>query len=154
MECSGSRCGGDGISQGWVHHADMQDFRKLTAWQRAQVLAVEVYRATEAHSGAEAAGLRRQVRDAAMSIGANIAEGARAGTRAQFARYLQVSIGSCSEVESHLDLAGRLGIIGKPRVDAMVNEVVEIRRMIIVLRRRVLAADQASKRSPRRHRPT
>jgi len=120
----------------------MQDFRKIAAWQRAQALAVEVYRATAAISGVDASGLRRQVRDSAMSIGANIAEGSRAGTRAQFAKYLQISIASCSEVESHLDLAGRLGMISKARVDAMSDEVVQIRRMVIVFRRRVLAGDR------------
>ena len=130
----------------------MQDFRKLAVWQRAQVLAVEVYRATDSISGADASGLRRQVRDAAMSIGANIAEGARSGTRAQFAKYLQVSVASCSEVESHLDLAGRLGVIGKPRVDAISDEMVQIRKMLIVLRTRVLSGVDA--RAPRKLRPT
>jgi four helix bundle protein len=119
----------------------MQDFRKFAAWQRAQVLAVEVYRATDGSLAGDASGLRRQVRDAALSIGANIAEGARAGTRAQFAKYLQIAIASCSEVESHLDLGGRLGAIAKPKVDALVDEVVQIRRMTFTLRKRVLAGD-------------
>lgn len=119
----------------------MQDFRKIAAWQRAQVLAVEVYRATDSTLGGDAPGLRRQVRDAAVSIGANIAEGARAGTRAQFAKHLQIAIASCSEVESHLDLAGRLGVIAKPRVAPLVDEVVQIRRMTITYRKRVLAGD-------------
>jgi four helix bundle protein len=119
----------------------MQDFRKLAVWQRAQRLAVEVHRATEVIVSSEASGLRRQVRDSAASIGANIAEGARSGTRVQFAKYLQIAIASSSEVESHLDFAGRLGVIGQPPVDAMVDEVVQIRRMLIVFRRRVVVGD-------------
>lgn len=120
----------------------MQDFRKLAVWQRAQVLAVDVHRSTELFTATDASGLRRQVRDASSSIGANIAEGSRAGTRAQFAKYLQIAIASCSEVESHLDLTGRLGLVAKSHADEMADEVVQIRRMLIVLRRRVLAGDR------------
>jgi len=116
----------------------MQDFRKIDAWERAQVLTVELYRATAGFSVADA-GLRSQIRDSAISIGANIAEGSRSGTPAQFARYLQISIASCSEIESHLDLANRLGLIGKARVDAMSDEAVQIRKMVVGYRRRVVA---------------
>lgn len=118
----------------------MQDFRKLRVWQRAQRLAVDTHHATERLSNTAAPGLRSQLRRAAGSIGANIAEGAAADTPTQFARYLQLAIGSASEVESHLDLAGRLGAIPSERLATLADEVQQIRRMLSVLRRRVLGA--------------
>ena len=121
----------------------MQDFRKLAVWERAQLFTVDVYRATERIPPRLAAGLSRQVRDAASSIGANIAEGTNAGTRSQFARYLQIAISSCCEVESHLDLAGRLAVITPPRVAVMIEEVTQLRRMLFALRRKVQDGDSA-----------
>jgi hypothetical protein len=50
-----------------------------------------------------------------------------------------VSIASCFGIERHLDLAHRLGLIGKRRVDAMSDEVVQIRKMVVAYRMRVLA---------------
>lgn len=116
----------------------MQDFTKLIVWQRAQAFAVEVNRATARMSERQSAGLRSQLRRAASSIAANIAEGASTVGPNQFARYLQISIASASEVESHLDLAARLQFIPPFRLASLLMEVQSLRRMLIVLRRRVL----------------
>ncbi len=116
----------------------MQDFTKLIVWQRAQGFAVEVQRVTERMSERRSAGLRSQLRRASGSVAANIAEGASTAGPIQFARYLQIAIGSASEVESHLDLAARLQSIPQHRLTPLVAEVQALRRMLIVLRRRVL----------------
>jgi len=116
----------------------MQDFTKLVVWQRAQSFAISVYRATERLSESRSAGLRSQLRRAATSIAANIAEGASASGQVQFARYLQIAIGSASEVESHLDFASRLECIPPARLTPLVSEVQALRRMLVVLRRRAL----------------
>lgn len=118
----------------------MQDFTKLHTWQRAQQFTVDVFEATEALRGTRAAGLRSQLRRAAASIGANIAEGAGQDGRTQFARYLQIAIGSTSEVESHLDLAARVRLLDRTRATALSREVREIRRMLAGLRKRILLA--------------
>lgn len=82
--------------------------------------------------------LRSQVTRSAASIAANIAEGANSGGPRDFARYLQMAIGSASETESHLDLAVRLALVPAAVVMPLIDEAVAIRKMLIVLRRRVL----------------
>ena len=116
----------------------MQDFTRLEVWERAQQLAVAIYSATESLRGTHAAGLRSQLRRAGSSIGANIAEGAGQHGAAQFARYLQIAIGSTSEVESHLDLARRVGMMSESVVRPLTHETRRIRRMLAGLRKRVL----------------
>jgi four helix bundle protein len=116
----------------------MQDFRKLLVWQRAQAYAAAVYGATTTMRGRDVVSLRSQLRRASQSIAANIAEGANTAGPRDFARYLQISIGSASETESHLDLAVRTSVLDAASAMPLIDEVVEIRRMLIALRRRVL----------------
>jgi len=116
----------------------MQDFRRLVVWQKAQQLTANVHRATEHVSITRSPGLRSQLRRAASSIAANIAEGASYDGPTQFARYLQMAIGSASEVESHLDLASRRDSLPQEALAALASDTQSVRRMLIVLRRRVL----------------
>ncbi len=107
-------------------------------WQRAQEFAAAVFGATRTMRGRDVVSLRSQVRRASQSIAANVAEGANAVTPRDFARYLQIAIGSTSETESHLDLSMRTSVLDAATAMPLIDEVVEIRRMLIVLRRRVL----------------
>jgi four helix bundle protein len=116
----------------------MQDFRKLRVWQRAQYLTAQVYGATRSLRGRDVVSLRSQLTRATASISANIAEGANSAGPRDFARYLQMAIGSASETESHLDLAFRMALMPEADVMPLIDEVVAIRKMLIVLRRRVL----------------
>ena len=77
----------------------MQDFKNLKAWQKAHRLVLETYAKTANFPREEQFGLTAQVRRAAVSIAANIAEGSsRRGDR-EFAQFLRVASGSASEVE-------------------------------------------------------
>ena len=116
----------------------MQDFKKLHVWHRAQAFAASVYSVTHSLRGRDFVSLRSQLRRAAQSIAANIAEGANTSGPRDFARYLQMAIGSASETESHLDLALRTAVMPAAVAMPLVDEVVAIRKMLIVLRRRVL----------------
>ena len=117
----------------------MQDFRNLRVWQRAQTLTVTIYRATERMTDARAAGLRSQLRRAASSIGANIAEGTAQSTPSQFGRYLQMAIASATEVRSHLDLMRRIRLIRDEEWVILDVETHELIRMLVVLAKRVRA---------------
>jgi four helix bundle protein len=116
----------------------MQNFRNLLVWQRAQDLAARVYGATQRLAGADARGPRSQLRRSASSIAANIAEGAVSTSPRQFARYLEMAIGSASETESHLDFMERIGRLHPSEARPLMSEAVQTRRMLIALRRRVL----------------
>lgn len=84
---------------------DDKGFRKLLVWQRAHELVLSVYKMTEKFPKSEMFALTSQLKRAVVSIPANIAEGQGAGTKAQFARYLDIAKGSLSEVEYYLVLA-------------------------------------------------
>ena len=108
----------------------MKDFRDLKVWQRAHCLVLEVYRYTEQFPRHEAYGLRSQVRRAAASIPANLAEGCGRGTDGDFGRFVQVAMGSASELEYHVLLCRELGFF-EADVEALLQErVVEVKRML------------------------
>ncbi len=88
----------------------MGNYRKLLAWQAAHELALEVYRVTSGWAPSERYGLTAQVRRAAFSIPANIAEGnMRLGPR-EARRFFDIAWGSLAEVEYAIEFAEALGI--------------------------------------------
>ena len=86
----------------------MQDHRKLRVWQDAQEICVEVYRVTADFPREERYGLTAQVRRAAVSVGANIAEGSRRISPSDKARIFNVAQSEAAEAMSELDVALRL----------------------------------------------
>jgi len=91
-----------------------RNFRSLIAWQRADTLAVAIYQITTAEFPREEKyGLTAQIRQAAVSVAANIAEGCGRESRLDFRRFLVMAQGSLFEVEYYLLLAHRLGFINE-----------------------------------------
>jgi four helix bundle protein len=90
----------------------MMRFEKLKAWQCSHRLVLEVYRATEAWPPRELYGLTSQVRRAAVSVAANIAEGSGKRGAKEFGRYLDTALGSFSELTYLLRLSLDLHIMG------------------------------------------
>jgi len=126
----------------------MQDFRRLLVWQRAHSFALDMHPAIDAFPRRKHAELKVQMRRATDSITNNIVEGCAAATRLEFARYLDISIKSASEVDYQLQLARDLGAISYATWEPLAREVVELRKMLWGLRRRVLATSD-SRRLPR-----
>jgi four helix bundle protein len=88
-----------------------RNHKDLLVWQESVKLAVLVYRATEPFPRSEIYGLTSQIRRAATSVPANIAEGAgRTGTP-ELLRFLSIASGSLSELDSHFEIAYQLGYI-------------------------------------------
>ena len=100
------------------------------------LLAEGVYKLTRMYPREEQFGLTSQTRRAAVSVPANIAEGHGRGTRAAYASFLRIARGSLREVETHLMLAGRLGMADSADVEMLLSECNEIGRMLhaIILR--------------------
>ena len=88
-------------------------FRKLIIWQRAHQLVLLTYKLSESFPKSELFGLTSQMRRAAVSIPANVAEGYAAGGKGQFGRYLDIAQGSLAEVEYYLILALELKYINQ-----------------------------------------
>jgi len=119
----------------------MQDFKRLRVWQDGRALTVAIHEATRSIRPGEAPNLRSQLMRASMSISATVAEGAGRDTRADFARFVSMAIGSASEVEHHLKVCDDLGLIERARIDQLVDRVTQLRRMLFGLRRSLLAKD-------------
>src|SRR3990172_10832779 len=85
----------------------MRDFRKIVWWQRADRLVDLVYTVAEALPLDERFGLASQLKRAAVSIAANIAEGAGRASDLDFERFLSIAAGSASELQNHLGFVVR-----------------------------------------------
>jgi four helix bundle protein len=118
----------------------MQDFRQLLVWKRAHAFALNVRRAVEEMPRVGYADLKSQMTRASQSIVDNIVEGCGAATRLEFARYVDISIKSTSEVDYQLELARDLGVMTHDVWKPLAKEVIEIRKMLSALRRSILAA--------------
>ncbi len=89
----------------------MPPYERFLAYQRAHALALAIYRSTGRWPPNERYGLTAQLRKCAFSVGANLAEGsAKRGPR-EFRRFLDVALGSLSELAYGLQLARDLGLI-------------------------------------------
>jgi four helix bundle protein len=108
----------------------LQDFRNLKVWEKGHQLALAIYTVTTKFPKHEMYGLTSQLRRAAGSIPANIAEGCGRSGKAELARFLDISLGSASEVEYHLILAHDLGFLDEKDYRAINTQAVELKRML------------------------
>jgi four helix bundle protein len=108
----------------------VRDFRKLQVWEKAHELTQAVYRTTITVPTEELFGLTSQIRRASSSIPANIAEGCGRDGDAEFKRFLQIAMGSASELEYHLLLAHDLGYIEHEDYPRLEQNVTEVKRML------------------------
>jgi len=111
----------------------MQSFRNLRVWEKSHALTLDVYRSTGSFPKEEMYGLTRQMRRASASIGANIAEGTCRKGDCEFGRFLQIAMGSASELEYHLLLAHDLEMLKTLDYQRLSGEAVEVKRMLASL---------------------
>jgi four helix bundle protein len=111
----------------------VQDFRNLKVWQKGHVLTLAVYKQTAAFPKHELFALTSQMRRAAASIPTNMAEGCGRGSDAEFGRFLQIAMGSASELEYQLLLAHDLAYLTADAHAVMLRDVREIKRMLSAL---------------------
>ena len=111
----------------------MHNFRKLTVWNRSRVFAQEVYALTARVVRPEQRVVSAQLRRAALSVPANIAEGCGKASRAETIRYLEIACGSVSESEHHLQMAADLAILPSASCAALAEEAYQLRKMLRAL---------------------
>ena len=116
----------------------MQDHRKLTVWQRAQELCVDVYRFTADFPLEERYGMTSQMRRAAVSVGANLAEGSKRRSKVDKARVFNISESEAAEAMSVLDLAVRLRFGRKEEAKRLMDRYDELLAMLARLCEQVL----------------
>jgi four helix bundle protein len=115
----------------------MQDFRHLEVWQVAHSMTLRLYRETASFPQSEMYGLTSQLRRAAASIGANLAEGCGRGGDADFRRFVQIAMGSASELEYHLLLARDLGLLAPQPYQDIQEQLGSVKRMLSGLLKRL-----------------
>ena len=114
----------------------MSDFRKLQVWQKAHVLSL--HSTTFARLFArKRAGLADQITRAADAIPTHIAEGRGSSTDRDFARYITMAIKEANELESHFQRAVDEGLCSASEHIAVTEAVVEVRKMLTGLRKRL-----------------
>ncbi|HUI05896.1 MAG TPA: four helix bundle protein [Verrucomicrobiae bacterium] len=117
----------------------MKDFRQLDVWRLGQELAVIVYRLTAPFPREERYGLTDQVRRAAVSIPANLAEGCGRAGDADFARFVQIAFGSACELESLLLLCQELAFLKATDHDMTQSKLSSVKRMLAALLKKLKA---------------
>ena len=115
----------------------MKDFRDLKVWEKAHALVLECYEATKPFPREEIFGLVSQIRRAAASVPANIAEGCGRRGNAELHRFLQMAMGSANELEYHLQLSKDLEYLKPETHQRMQPQVEEVKRMLASLIRKV-----------------
>jgi four helix bundle protein len=115
----------------------MKDFRTLLVWRKAHELTLKIYKITRTFPKEELFGLTSQMRRSSSSIPTNIAEGCGRGSDKEFHRFLQIAFGSLGELDYQLILATDLGFIGTdPEAETRLI-LVEVRKMLATLIRKV-----------------
>jgi four helix bundle protein len=119
------------------------DFKKLLVWEKAHALMVAIHHLAKRIRRSYDVALRSQMNRAALSIPTNIVEGRRQRSDAEFARFLRIALNSGFELEYHLIAARDIGAISESESDALISQVIEVRKMLHGLIRRL-----ASEKSP------
>jgi four helix bundle protein len=108
----------------------MEDFKGLRVWEKAYALTLSVYQKTRTFPKEEMYGLTSQLRRAASSVGANIAQGCGRRSDPEMRRFLQIARGSANEVEYYLLLARDLQFLAADDFKELEAMVLEVQRML------------------------
>ena len=127
-------------------------YRKLETWQVAMDFVERCYKATRTFPREEMYGLTSQVRRAAVSIPSNVAEGyCRRKTKA-YANHVSIALGSHAEVETHIEIAFRLGFVSDSTRDGLERHLASVGRLLSALHRSLeeQIRQEEANRAPRR----
>jgi len=108
----------------------ISSYRDLKVWQDAMSIAERAYLPTARFPKDEMYGMTSQIRRAAVSIAANIAEGHGRENSGSFIQFMRVSQGSLKELETHLVLAVRVRLVSGEEVEPMLQQCDELGRML------------------------
>ncbi|MBA4137141.1 MAG: diversity-generating retroelement protein bAvd family protein [Opitutus sp.] len=107
----------------------MKDYREIKAWQKGHELTLAIYAATQRFPREELFGLTSQMRRAASSVPANIAEGCGRDGDAELKRFLNIALGSACELDYFIQLATDLKHLDRLTAEKLSTDALELRRM-------------------------
>ena len=108
----------------------MRNYRELQVWSKAHSLTLELYRISRSFPRDEIYGITSQMRRAAVSVGANLAEGCGRRTGTELARFVRVAMGSARELDYHLLLCRDLGFMKNDDFERTATGLTEVRKML------------------------
>jgi four helix bundle protein len=110
--------------------AEIRSYRDLRVWQEAMTLAEQCYRYSREFPRDEQFGLTSQLRRAAVSVPANIAEGYGRDTKGSYVNFLKIAQGSLKEVETHTILAQRLSFANATSANVVLEQCDVVGKML------------------------
>lgn len=122
-----------------MHTGIVWNYHKLAVVEEAKSLVCTVYELTNSLPRSETFGLAAQLNRSAISIGANIVEGASRASAKDFAHYLSIAIGSGSECEFLIEIAVSLGLVDAKQAEDVADHAQKVKRMTVQLRKAILA---------------
>jgi four helix bundle protein len=108
----------------------IRSYRDLLIWSAAVDLAVRCYEITKSYPQSESYGMTSQIRRASTSIAANIAEGYGRDGPGQFVQFLRIAQGSLKELETHLIISERIGLVSGSEAEPLMKQCDELGRML------------------------
>ena len=111
----------------------IQSYRDLKVWQMAMDLAEQCYKLTRQFPRDELYGMTSQVRRSAASVAANVAEGHGRNSRGEYIQFLRVAQGSLKELETHLILAARVGLVSDSLIAQALGQSESLGKMLRAL---------------------
>lgn len=117
----------------------IESYRDLDVWNNSMELAVRLYQLTKSFPKEELFGMTSQIRRAAASLPANIAEGWGRGTTGEYIQFLRVAQGSLRELETHLLLSERVGLLTPEQIQPLLDRCQVIGRQLLNLLRSLTA---------------
>ena len=105
--------------------------REQFIWQRGIKLAKRCYELTNHFPKSELYGLTSQIRRSAVSVPSNIAEGYGRLSKAEYIRFLRISLGSLRELDTQLIIAKEVGLVAPDLVDSVLKEVDELQCILV-----------------------
>jgi four helix bundle protein len=115
----------------------IKGYRDLEVWQKSMDLVVVCYELTKGFPKNETYGLASQLQRAAVSVPANIAEGRQRQRSKEFLQHFSIACGSLAELETHIQIAGRLDYINQEQINVVIDKTAEVGRMLHGLRRSI-----------------
>ena len=125
---------------------ETKGYRELIVWQTAMHMIPQIYQATDNFPKTERFGLSDQMRRAAVSIAANIAEGHGRGSPGEYRYFLGVSRGSLAELDTLLEVAVDLQYLPGAARDNLQFQLIDIRKLLFGLHRKVKESIKQTKR--------
>jgi four helix bundle protein len=114
---------------------EIRSHRDLNVWRLGMEIAERIYALTQSFPNEEKFGITNQLRRAAASVPANVAEGNGRDSTKEYLRFLSIAVGSLAEIETFLELAERLHFGDRDKINELVDLIGEERRMLRGLQR-------------------